>query len=138
MRLTRRDFLRTLAGLSIFPVFGFTFFPGKNRVKRYKLFDDYVAGVAYYDFSDPASLAALKIGEPVVLKRQPDNPYDRLAIEVYAEDGRKIGYIPRSHNIIPASLMDQGARLRGKIVALNGVDGPWQAIKVMLELLVPG
>lgn len=104
----------------------------------YFLYDVFVAGVAYYDFSDPASLATLSIGEPVALKRQPDNPHDRLAIEIYTRDGRKIGYVPRQHNALPASLMDQGAHLAGRIVALDAIDGPWQAVKVMLELLVPG
>lgn len=101
------------------------------------IFDVFVAGVSYYDFAEPAFLSSLRIGDPVVLKRQRDNPHDCLAIEIYAADGRKMGYIPRSCNALPASLMDQGARLLGQIVAIDVSGGPWQAIKVMLEMLVP-
>ena len=31
--------------------------------------------------------------ESLILKREPKNPYDRNAIAIYTEEGRKIGYV---------------------------------------------
>jgi hypothetical protein len=41
------------------------------------------------------TLAKLKIGEILVLKREPDNSVDINAIKVFRKRGAEVGYIPR-------------------------------------------
>lgn len=53
-----------------------------------------------------AVVAALKIGHPVMLVREPDNKFDRMAIAVYV-DGERVGYIPRTQNRVLADFIDQ-------------------------------
>ncbi len=52
-------------------------------------------------------------GSQVVFLREPDNVYDPLAIVALDEQGRKLGYIPRSDNRILSALMDAGKVLYG-------------------------
>jgi hypothetical protein len=52
-----------------------------------------------------AILASLKEGEPLVLKREPDNAYDKNAIQVWARD-QHVGYIPKRDNPPLAMAMD--------------------------------
>lgn len=49
------------------------------------------------------------------MKREPDNVYDRYAIELFTVKGEKIGYIPRKENKIFARLMDGGKMLSAKV-----------------------
>ncbi len=60
----------------------------------------------------------LFVGSLLVMRREPKNRYDSLAILILTEEGRKIGYVPRDRNEILARLMDAGkflfARLESK------------------------
>lgn len=60
----------------------------------------------------------LENGSALVLRREPENPHDTLAILILTEEGKKIGYVPRDRNEILARLMDAGkflfARLESK------------------------
>ena len=80
--------------------------------------DIYVAGTAYHRARDVFD--RLRVGQRLVLRREPANPYDRLAIEVLTEDGAKLGYVPQAHNRDPAARMDAGEAVEAWIVALNG------------------
>jgi hypothetical protein len=67
-----------------------------------------------------------KIGATAVLKREPDNPHDPNAIEVFIEvrrlfglfDGglEKIGYIKANTAKILAKLMDKGSSIQASVV----------------------
>ena len=57
--------------------------------------------------------ASLSAGDHVVLKLEPKNKFDRKAILVNMEDGRKLGYIPRIKNEVLYHLMDAGKHLFG-------------------------
>ncbi|NCC24045.1 MAG: restriction endonuclease [Deltaproteobacteria bacterium] len=65
-----------------------------------------VAGTGYYQ----ADEARPRLGpnQTLVLKRQPDNPHDELAIEIFTTDGQKLGYVPKKDNPVIARLMDAG------------------------------
>ena len=76
-----------------------------------------VAGTPYYDAG--AARAHLDAYKPLILRRQPDNPHDAMAIEVLAADGSKLGYIPRIINEIPARLLDRGKKLFLEVVAVE-------------------
>lgn len=56
-------------------------------------------------------LSKMKEGERVILKREPKNEYDKYAIRVQRNDGRKLGYIPRQDNKVIANLMDAGKNI---------------------------
>lgn len=71
-----------------------------------------VAGFVYYD--GPSLLHSLKPGAPVRLQREPANPYDPRAVEVYCGTA-KLGYLPRSNNPVIASLMDQHFGLQAEV-----------------------
>lgn len=51
-------------------------------------------------------VAALKVGTPVVLVREPKNPVDPRAVAVYAE-GILVGYVPKKQNAALAQFIDQ-------------------------------
>jgi hypothetical protein len=57
-------------------------------------------------------------GGSLVLRREPGNPHDELAILILTEGGEKLGFIPRDRNEVLARLMDAGkflfARLESK------------------------
>jgi hypothetical protein len=73
-----------------------------------------VAGIQY-----GALPAADKLPEPGMwlrLQRQPDNPYDRLAVRVVTPGGLEIGYLPRDLNENIAGRLDQGVKLRSRLL----------------------
>ncbi len=74
----------------------------------------HVAGTSYSKNIDIIA-ANLNINDLLVLRREPDNPYDQLAILVLDEAGRKVGYVPRKKNEVIARLMDAGKLVFGKI-----------------------
>ena len=70
------------------------------------LLETYVAGLYYYDFEKARNW--LPVGEELVLRREPENSCDELAIEVLTIDGAKLGYVPRARNADIARLLDAG------------------------------
>lgn len=75
-----------------------------------------VAGLRFHQFE----LAAfpLDLGQRLRVIREPDNPYDARAIALYAGD-RRIGYVPRRLNKMPARLLDAGWPLIARIEHLT-------------------
>ena len=63
-------------------------------------------GTQYYDYAKVSG--GLTAGQRLVLRREPENPYDPLAVEVLTEDRTKLGYLPRSDNSPYARLLDAG------------------------------
>ena len=70
-----------------------------------------VAGLEYCNNIDEI-FPKLQKGDYLELFRENKNPYDELAILVKYR-GEKIGYVPRSDNVILANLMDGGKQLYG-------------------------
>lgn len=54
-------------------------------------------------------LASLLDGEPVVLIRDPGNPFDRKAVGIWAK-GELIGFVPAAQNANLAERMDSAAK----------------------------
>jgi len=86
----------------------------KPLIKEIHLFDTYIAGTSY--LSDKSVLDDVKVEDKLTLRRE-DNKFADNAIEILAQDGRKLGYVPEKDNIIFARLMDAGklicARIKG-------------------------
>ena len=76
----------------------------------------------------------LKVGDALMLIREPDNAYDVNAIRVEWH-GEKLGYVPRAGNDTIAKLMDKGSKVSGRIVHLKSGRSHWQRIlfEVLLE-----
>lgn len=93
-RKTRR--LRQLAGqgvlLDIAPVKGFHYVEGNQQI-----------------------LPLLCQGEPLILRREPENIHDCNAIRLLRQDGQAIGYLPMAYNAIPAALLDSGVPLSARL-----------------------
>jgi HIRAN domain len=96
------------------------------------LLESHVAGTAYYDAA--MLLDRLTPGQTLTLRRQPDNRYDDLAVEVLVSDAGKLGYIPRACNQPLARLMDAGKTLRAEILQLS--PKTWE--KVWLQVWMAG
>lgn len=58
-------------------------------------------------------LEGLKAGKHVTLMREPDNRFDPKAVMVLDDEGRRIGYIPRTSNEIVGALLDAGKYIYG-------------------------
>ncbi len=123
--LTKRSVLR-LAGLSILSVATVRVLPAtaKNlsvarieRERRLFLQDAFIAGTAYYQAKQAAR--SLKDGDALVLRREPANPHDALAIAVFSGAGAKLGYVPRFVNEPFARLIDDGQTVTAAIVSIE-------------------
>ena len=75
----------------------------------------------------------MRIGDPLILQREPTNPHDPQAVRV-AWRGVPIGYAPRAENVDLARLMDRGTRIEGRILHLQTSRDPWK--RVLMELHV--
>ncbi len=132
--MDRRKFLKSLGCL---PVFALMPCPGTGPqdVPRYDtrevlLLQANVAGFRYY--SGKRVLPEINAGDPVTLKREPRNPYDRLAIALsWGEE--KIGYIPRSENRVIAALLDQGATLKARVGKKRACGNPREMIEIQVR-----
>ncbi len=74
------------------------------------------------------------MGEPLTLRREPDNQHDSNAIEVLRQDKVKLGYVPKKHNTVIAALIDQHCHIRASIDSINS--SAWEpiGIKIVLHL----
>ena len=61
----------------------------------------------------------LKVDDRLKLIREPKNEYDERAILVKSPEGKKLGYIPRKHNTVIASLMDAGKSVFAVVREIN-------------------
>ena len=90
-----------------------------------------LAGFRYAEASQVWS--ELRIGDPLELVREPDNPHDRNAVRVDWR-GRKLGYVPRAENEALAWAMDRGERVTARISRLQEHRNP--RLRIEFEVLV--
>ena len=83
-------------------------------ITEIQLIECYVAGTSFREDMEEIE-PELQKDDLLVLKREPNNAYDKLAIAVYDKEERRIGYIPQKKNEILARLMDAGKVVFGKI-----------------------
>ena len=81
-----------------------------------------VAGYAHV--LDTAREAHFTAGQPLTLVREPDNPFDPLAIRLEWQ-GHKIGYVPRPDNARYAERLDAGEILTARISEFSPQAPPW-------------
>ena len=92
----------------------------------------HVAGTPYYHAE--RLVGRMRPGDRFTLRRQPDNPHDTYAIEVLGPKRRRIGYVPRRFNRMPARLMDAGKPLSAQMTSVER-QGGWLHIRFALHLV---
>jgi hypothetical protein len=107
-----------------------------NILKQQKvlLFETYVVGIRHnvgYEY-----IRKLSLGQTVVLIREPENSFDSNAIEVFTQDGVKLGYIPKKSNLLPKVIADEGIELIGEIVDITSKINPSKFIKIAVYQLI--
>jgi hypothetical protein len=101
--------------------------------KEIFLINTHVAGTGHYDVS--LALDKLKQEKTLVLRRQPTNPHDELAIEIFTSSGEKLGYVPRKDNPVVARLMDAGKIISATLSYCdNEANGEWVEMNVDISL----
>ena len=82
------------------------------------LLDCHLAGFTYYDGLDV--IESLKLGTPVTLISEPENPHDADAVAIYFRE-TKLGYIPQAKNSFISNLLyfGYGDILEAKITCHN-------------------
>ncbi len=92
-----------------------------------------LAGFQYYE--GKVLWENMRVGDPLTLKREPQNPHDANAVRVEWK-GQPLGYVPRRDNSDVARQMDHGAAVKARIVRLKEARNPWQRVEfeVYIEL----
>jgi hypothetical protein len=75
-----------------------------------------LAGFRYHEA--PEIWSELRVGDPLTLERERENPHDANAVSV-AWRGHKLGYVPRRENALLAWSLDRGEALRARISRLT-------------------
>jgi len=96
------------------------------------LMETHVAGTIYHKAAEEAEF--LKAGQQLVLRREPDNRHDDLAIEVLRQNGARLGYIPRNQNGVLARLMDAGKQICAEISVCDAED-TWTEIDIKVSMV---
>ena len=84
-------------------------------IREIHLFDSFVAGTTH--LKDGSVLEEIQIGDKLSLRRE-DNKFDDNAILIFAENGKKLGYVPEKDNVVFARLMDAGKLLTARITKI--------------------
>ena len=91
----------------------------------------HVAGTSYQDIDGVAS--ELKTDDRLVLRREPENRHDPLAIAALTRDGVKLGYVPQAKNEVLARLLDAGKMIHAKVRNVSDLNG-WVRIEIGIYL----
>ena len=75
----------------------------------------------------------LRVGDPLVLAREADNPHDASAVSL-SWQGRKLGYVPRRENAALAWGLDRGEALKARISRLVPHPNPARRIEFEIYL----
>jgi hypothetical protein len=99
--------------------------------KEVPCLDCHVAGTMH---SDAATVEAeLVPGAVLVLRREPDNEADPLAVRCLTPAGVHVGWIPRRKNEVVSRLLDAGKLFVAKVTSA-GREGDWLEVKVTVCL----
>jgi hypothetical protein len=100
-------------------------------LRRIELQRSPVAGFQYH--RGESVWSDLKVGEGVMLVREPDNAFDSRAVRVDWQ-GNKLGYVPRIDNAAISHLLDSNQVVSAEIVSLRMSDNPWDRIEFAVYL----
>lgn len=100
-------------------------------VREIMLVECHIAGTSFRELQ--AIEPALLPGALLVLKREPANANDPLAIMIFTETGQHLGYVPRAKNEALAHLVDAGKLLFARLEA-KAWQGNWLKAEVRIYL----
>jgi hypothetical protein len=100
-------------------------------VREIMLVECHIAGTSHRALQEIEP--ALAPGALLVLKREPDNAHDPLAILIFTETGQNLGYVPRAKNEALARLMDAGKLFFAKLES-KAWQGDWLKAAVRIYL----
>lgn len=92
----------------------------------------FVSGFGQYD--GRRVFSRLKLGDPLQLRREPDNPHDVNAVRIEWQ-GHTLGYLPGDANQGIARQLDFGNRLRARISRLSKHRDPDRRVEI--EVILP-
>ncbi|MEI6069132.1 MAG: HIRAN domain-containing protein [Methylococcaceae bacterium] len=81
------------------------------------LLETHIAGLRYYDIKNLSM--PLQLAYTLMLRREPDNVHDELAIVVLTVTAQKLGYLPKFRNTVLARLMDAGKSLVAEVAQVK-------------------
>ena len=101
-----------------------------------RMIDTKVVGVSYD--GRQRVVEKLRVGEEILLRREPSNPYDRNAIRVERLDGAQIGYLNRflAANLAP-SFDSHNKPIPAGVTNLLGTSSAGHNIGVEIRFVVP-
>ncbi|MBI2320433.1 MAG: HIRAN domain-containing protein [Betaproteobacteria bacterium] len=100
--------------------------PAQSGEVRMLVQSSLLAGFQYYQGG--RLWEEIKVGDPLTLMREPDNPHDSNAVRVEWQ-GHKLGYVPRRENQAVARHMDSGGRVEARVSKLTLHRNPRQRIE---------
>ena len=84
------------------------------------LLETHIAGLHYYDIKNLST--PLQLADALLLRREPDNANDELAIVILTVSAQKLGYLPKFRNQVLARLMDAGKSMVAEVTQLKAAD----------------
>lgn len=90
-----------------------------------------LAGSQFHALPDVVS--QIRVGDALILKRDPTNPHDSNAIQVLWQ-GHMLGFVPRRENKAVARAMDRGDPLVARVVALRPEESPWRRLRFEISV----
>ncbi len=134
----RRDFLKYLGIASVLPPIATASAASQEQSSSRILLGEFgVAGFQYHEGMRSDVAAELRFDKKLMIAREPDNPFDPSAIKVMTASGQMLGYVPRKHNRVLASLADHGVRLEAELVNYSEELDAWDRLKISLWALIP-
>jgi hypothetical protein len=130
--MKRRNFLQTLLGLA-----GTIALPANSnihdqqQIEPLKLLETSVAGFQYYEGG--RLFNQLNIGDPLQLRRAPENKYDKRAVEVYWNNNMP-GHIPKVANMSITQILDNSGKLNAEITQLRLQQKPWYCVSLTVYI----
>lgn len=103
----------------------------KPFIKEIFLLHCNVAGTSFLELEDIEE--TLLINDILILKREPNNQYDKLAVLILDQNGNKLGYIPKEKNEVLARLMDAGKLIFVKLEAKEW-QGSWLKLTIRVYM----
>ena len=86
-----------------------------------------LAGFDHYAAAE--NFDAMKVGDVLVLVREPDNPHDVNAVRVEWH-GIKLGYLPRRENRAVALEIDNGGKIEARVARLRHHPNPRERLLI--------
>lgn len=79
-------------------------------------------------------ISKLRAGDSLLLKREPDNPYDENAIAFQNKRGEKLGYVSKKIASWMADLLDNDTNISATVESVTGGNGYNRGVNILLEI----